>query len=533
MRSTIGLCGLTLWLAGVVSAVLLESRHVREEDVTLTLSDGTSIHAVLYRTDRSPSRPQPAAVVLHGVALSHRSCQPGLVQSLVRTGFVVLAVDLRGHGHSGGSLPASWFDDLDHILELNTDPPEVAAALRYLQALPDVDPARVSLVGHSLGGLGAVSIACPRPDVASVVSISAAPLTCDVRSPRNLLLLAGGLDRFMALSRFDTSIHRATGDNCWPAGALFGRLELGTGREYCVCRGVSHLSALFDPSIVRRAVQWIGYSVEHDPGSVPGGRLMATGFAVLLAVVGGGIACTAFLRALADRLPPAGAATDRRRGAVWVPLLLGAASGPAATALGSWLPAGPMLFGSSTIVLCALLALVWLGAGIPTPTWTAIRSDAKLSDARGAWAGTKIGLLALVLGMAWLGLPLGATCLDLVPSARRLSLGLILVLLLFPWTLGLAKGLERALPCDRKRSLAARAVLWVAVPVVAWAGNELFNGRHPFFGVSVSLFALAFLLPLPLWLLPDRRGTALARAVCHAGSVAWVLACHLPFVHAG
>jgi pimeloyl-ACP methyl ester carboxylesterase len=529
-----GLSGLMLWLVGVATIWLLGGTDVRRECVPLTLADGTPIHGVLYRKGTlPPTQPMPAAVVLHGTAMSHQSCEPGLSLSLAECGIAVLAVDLRGHGRSDGSLPKSWFDDLDRILELPANQQEAAAGLQYLQALPWVDAKRISLVGHSLGALAAVSTAYPRQDVASVVSISVAPLICDARSPRNLLLLAGDCDRLISPARYDTSIRRATGSAPYEAGVLFGTLETGTGRECCFCRGVSHLSALFDPSTARRAVQWVGYSAAHDPGPVPGGRLMGTGCAVLLAVLGGAAACTMVLKALTNRLPAASEMNGPGRRAR-IPLLLCVVAGPIAAVLGDWLPTGPVLFAGPTVVLFALLALIWLGAGRGRLARAGERETGRLPNhSKGIWAGTGIGLLSCVLGVLWFGLPFGATWLDLLPCGRRATLGLVLVLLLFPCTLGLACALRRALPGKGSGFAAARGIAWLAIPAAVWLGNELCNRRHPFFGIAVSLFAAAFLVPLPLWLLPDRKGMSLARAISHAASVAWLLACHLPFVHAG
>ena len=78
-----------------------------------------------------------------------------------------------------------------------------------------------------------------------------------------------------------------------------------------------------------------------------------------------------------------------------------------------------------------------------------------------------------------------------------------------------------------------RGLLWLAIPAVVWIGNELFNRSHPFFGISVTLAGAAFVLPLPLWLLEDRKGMTMARAVGLAFSAAWLFACHLPFVNNG
>src|SRR5690348_8987549 len=89
--------GFLLWFAATITAVVVTYGDVRTASVELRLADGTAIHGTLYRP-RTDSGPAPAAVVLHGTAASHASCAPGLAVPLARLGFVVLAIDLRGHG---------------------------------------------------------------------------------------------------------------------------------------------------------------------------------------------------------------------------------------------------------------------------------------------------------------------------------------------------------------------------------------------------------------------------------------------------
>ena len=86
--------------------------------------------------------PRGVLVIHHGLA-DHGARYAGLAEPLVRAGFAVWALDMRGHGRSAGARASSpsidaFLDDLDAFLR------EVRAA----------EPGRpVFLMGHSLGGL--------------------------------------------------------------------------------------------------------------------------------------------------------------------------------------------------------------------------------------------------------------------------------------------------------------------------------------------------------------------------------------------
>lgn len=533
MRASWGLYGLVLWTAATLTAFLLHFQGVYREPVRLTLADGTTIHGVLYRgTDAENTTPLPSAIVLHGMAVSHKSCEVALAMPLARCGFVVLAIDMRGHGRSDGSLPLSWFCDLDRLLELKTDQPEVEAALQYLNSLPAVDGQRISLLGHSLGGLAAVNAACAGADVASVVAISVAPQMCDAELPRNLYLLAGDLDRLIPPERYIPAIRRATGGHISQPEIPYGKRKDGTGRQLCVAHWVSHMSPLFDPSASRRAVQWSAFSMDFDPGSVPGDRLIGINSSVLLAVLAGGIAFTVVLRNLAQRFLTSGSVAVGAWSGVALALAFCFLAAPTAALLSDYLPTVGVLYAASSLVLVALLALVWIAVGLVVG-----RNDSTVLLDRPTWAdhgrGAALGMLCFALGMVWLGLPLGTTWMDLTPCFRRVVVGLLLLPLFLPWSLLLSRGIQRAVPSCGRRFGLVRAFAWLAIPAAVWIGNELFNGGHPFFGISVSLLAFAFLLPLPLWLVEDRKGMTTARAVSLAASASWLYACHLPFVNGG
>jgi uncharacterized protein len=107
------------------------------------------------------AQPRPGIVVVHGWE-SNRGRTFSHVRYLHAAGFHCLVFDVRGHG-----------DNTPETLPVNV--PEFAddtvAAVRWLAARPEVSA--VGVVGHSMGGAGAIVAAAAEPSIEAVVSISA------------------------------------------------------------------------------------------------------------------------------------------------------------------------------------------------------------------------------------------------------------------------------------------------------------------------------------------------------------------------
>jgi hypothetical protein len=149
--------------------------------------------------------------------------------------------------------------------------------------------------------------------------------------------------------------------------------------------------------------------------------------------------------------------------------------------------------------------------------------------------GASFGLLSLALSITALSLTWGGAWADLWPTQERCCYGLVLLALLLPAAWLLAMGFERTTgsPTTMFRTQ-ARGLIWLLVGVCTWLGFEWsVLDRWPLFTVPVWLLGMSLLVPLPLWLLPDRPGMTLARTLSHAAGAAWLLACHLPMVHGG
>ncbi len=114
----------------------------------------------------------PAVVILSGTGPQTRNGAPGpnghqpfevLADYLTRRGFAVLRTDDRGVGQTSGRYDQATTADFAR---------DGLAAVRYLRQRPDIDPARVGLLGHSEGGAAAMMAAAASPDVAFVVSLA-------------------------------------------------------------------------------------------------------------------------------------------------------------------------------------------------------------------------------------------------------------------------------------------------------------------------------------------------------------------------
>ena len=128
-------------------------------------SHGALINAFVYVA--AGEGPHPAVVLLHGFPGNERNLD--LAQDIRRAGWDVLYFDYRGSWGSPGDFSFS------HGIE------DTAAAVDYLRSAPmakilRLDPARIVLIGHSMGGFMAVQDAAADENIMAIGLISAADL---------------------------------------------------------------------------------------------------------------------------------------------------------------------------------------------------------------------------------------------------------------------------------------------------------------------------------------------------------------------
>ena len=122
--------------------------------VEMVTDDGVTLEGWYF-----PSRNGAAVVLRHGAG-STRADALAHAQVLVEEGYGVLVTDARGHGGSSGrGMDLGWYGEVD-----------TRAAVDLLAARPDVEAARIAVVGLSMGGEEAIGAAADDPRIRAVVA---------------------------------------------------------------------------------------------------------------------------------------------------------------------------------------------------------------------------------------------------------------------------------------------------------------------------------------------------------------------------
>jgi dienelactone hydrolase len=258
-RSGLFALGWLLVLAGGLTASLVQtSGGVKVQDIRFPGQGATQFSALLYvPATATVQHPAPAVLVSHGF-INTREMQSPFAIELARRGFVVMAMDMSGHGFSGGALGEQGFGG--------------PAALGYLRALPFVDKANIGLEGHSLGGAPVVNAALAFPDgyraivlEGSTTGVLGQPGEGTTTFPHNLEVVMGQYDEFAPLmwqvakgSDVDRSarLMKMFGATAPVVpGRLYGDINAGTARMF-VNPPVDHPQEHFSAAGVGAAVDW-------------------------------------------------------------------------------------------------------------------------------------------------------------------------------------------------------------------------------------------------------------------------------------
>lgn len=212
--------------------VQTDAGRVDVRAVRFVTPDGALMSAHLYLpATATVEAPAPGVLAVHGYINSKETQSPYAIE-YARRGYVVLAIDQRGHGYS--------------------DPPAFAAGyggpagLSFLRDLPMVDDARIALEGHSMGGWAVLIAADEAPEAYESVILSGSSTGTlgapegTTAFPRNLGLVFSLYDEFSELMWGASTGAEVTTteklqtlfgtDAPVEAGVVYGDLDDGTAR---------------------------------------------------------------------------------------------------------------------------------------------------------------------------------------------------------------------------------------------------------------------------------------------------------------
>jgi dipeptidyl aminopeptidase/acylaminoacyl peptidase len=136
------------------------------KDLVSYTSDGLKIYAVMTMpSGDTPAGGWPVIILNHGyippAEYDNTAKYVAYIDTLTRAGYVVFMSDYRGHGNSEGIASGGYYDPGYTI--------DVMNGIRSIQKNPKVNPDRLYLWGHSMGGNVSMRVRAIEPKIKATV----------------------------------------------------------------------------------------------------------------------------------------------------------------------------------------------------------------------------------------------------------------------------------------------------------------------------------------------------------------------------
>ena len=209
--------------------------------------------ALLLPTPRE--RPVAAALLLHGYSADKDLMLETAGRALLRRGVASLAIDLPLHGDRDGQVDDSLFrNPLGLVRHWQSALEECRLALAYLAAHPEIDDARLALIGYSLGAFLGVMVAAREPGVRAVVlaaggdlplGVPFAPMIRAVVDPVRAVRKLSGRPLLMVNGRTDRTIRPDQAERLYAGANEPKELRWYDGGHY------------IPPAVIEHATEWL------------------------------------------------------------------------------------------------------------------------------------------------------------------------------------------------------------------------------------------------------------------------------------
>ncbi len=245
-RKTKGLVAISIafifFCSGIIIFSIVPAGMTRSYNNFTTTDNGVRICYDIFEPKFDSSTDKSAIVIGHGVMVNKNFLRL-IALDLAEQGFVVAALDFRGHGRSGGHL------DRDKITN------DILAVKKVLAERGDINMSNLGYLGYSMGGSAGFTLLDTDGDFRAMVSLAAGGRN-DSTTP-NLLILQGRWDEAISTDRVFAYMENKTG---LPADQIeedrvYGSFANGTALKFHITP-TDHLLAPYARDNIVEARRW-------------------------------------------------------------------------------------------------------------------------------------------------------------------------------------------------------------------------------------------------------------------------------------
>ena len=245
---------------------------------------------------------RPVVILSHGFAGSQQLMQP-LAVTLAKNGYLAVTFDYLGHARNRRPLSGDVTEVEGATQKLLEQTREV---VDYALSLPRAG-GRLAILGHSMASDIVARYAQADARVEATVAVSMFSPAVDASSPKNLLIVVGGLEGFLREEGLRV-LGMVTEEP--REGITVGAFADGTARRLAVADGVEHVGVLYSRESMTETVAWL----DQVFGRSGSGYADARGPAIVLLILGAVMLAWPLSRLLpVVSEPPVGASLPWRR----------------------------------------------------------------------------------------------------------------------------------------------------------------------------------------------------------------------------
>lgn len=243
------------FVSGIAIFSAVPSGINRQLNQYTTTIDNINICYDIFEPKDDSSDEKTAIILGHGVMVN-KNFMRTIALDLASQGFVVAALDFRGHGRSGGSLRTGNITD------------DIRAVKAVLANRGDINMSNLGYLGYSMGGGAGFNLLDTDTDFKAMVSLAAGG-RIEYTTP-NLLILHGKWDEAVSYDDILAYMENKTGlaqDNI-QEDQVYGTFEDGTALKLFVSNA-DHLLAPYDLNSVRESRNWFLQALTGESNPSP------------------------------------------------------------------------------------------------------------------------------------------------------------------------------------------------------------------------------------------------------------------------